>query len=99
MRRIGATYIIAAVAFVIFIVFFSILDFLPASYVPNKIEISESLIINLPWVNFSINYQQISENIAGFSMMIGVVALSLAMWSMIILVIPRFLRRSRSNII
>lgn len=99
MRRIGAIYLISAVAFVIFTVFYSIVDMMPQETIIDKLMISERIIIDLPYVTFSMNPQAIATWITMIFMLIGITALAIAMWSMLIFIIPKLLRKSRSDII
>ncbi len=99
MRRIGAIYLIAAVAFVMFHILFSILDILPQVTSIDKLVITESIIIDLPYINFNIYPQLITAWIMISFMYIGIITLSIAIWSMVFFIIPRLLMKSKSDIV
>ena len=99
MRRVGAIYLVAAVAFVIFHIFFSILDIMPQATNIHSISLTENTTLTLPLINFNVNPQEVTGWIAISFMYIGIIGLALALWSMIFFVIPRLLKKSNSSIV
>ena len=100
MRRIGAMYLIAAVSFVIFSIFHSISDILPEKIIMDNITFSNVIDIDIiKKTNIYIKPQTIVAWIWVITMVIGAWSFAIAIWLMLIQVIPRLFIRSKNNIV